>query len=101
MEESFDTGQVGDENQNVVKNLKKRIRNKVVKNLVDVDVSDSPKLAFQYFLTTMKEELEKCLPDMSFNHILKHVSEKWKVMTEEQKICSLIWNELRRKSLKP
>ena len=40
MEESSDTGQVGDENQNVVKNLKKRIRNKVVKNLVDVDVPD-------------------------------------------------------------
>jgi len=76
-----------DVNQNVVKKpTKKRLRKKVVKDPASVNEPKAPRQAFQIFLTTMKEELEKQLPDMSYADMLKHVSAKWKVMTYEQKV---------------
>ena len=55
-------------------------------NSANVDAPEAPKLAFHFFQSTMKEELEKCLPDMPFTHMVKHVKAKWKVMTDEQKV---------------
>jgi len=76
-----------DMNQNLVKKpTKKRIRKKVVKDPANANEPKAPRQAFQIFLATMKEELEKQLPDMSYADMLKHVSAKWKVMTHEQKI---------------
>jgi len=75
-----------DMNQNLVKKpTKKRIRKKVVKDPANANEPKAPRQAFQIFLATMKEELEKQLPDMSYADMLKHVSAKWKVMTHEQK----------------
>jgi len=75
-----------DMNQNLVKKpTKKRNRKKVVKDPASENEPKAPRQAFQIFLATMKEELEKQLPDMSYADMLKHVSAKWKVMTYEQK----------------
>jgi len=76
-------GNAWDENQNVVKKqLKKRIRKRVKKDPTNVK---APRTAFQCFLETMKDELRKHLPDMSYTDMVKHVSAKWKVMSAEQK----------------
>ena len=86
-EQSESSGQshAGDENLNV-KKPKRRISKKVINNSNNVDASEAPKLAFHYFQIAMKEELEKCLPDMPFSHMVKHVTAKWKMMTDEQKV---------------
>ena len=44
-----------------------------------------PKPAFQYFLEQMKGELRKHLPDLPDSEAAKHVSAKWKVMTDVEK----------------
>ena len=86
-EQSESSGQrhAGDENLDV-KKFKRRISKKVNNNYTNVDAPEAPKLAFHFFQSTMKEELEKCLPDMPFTHMVKHVKAKWKVMTDEQKV---------------
>merc|ERR1719206_1381263 len=45
----------------------------------------TPKPAFQYFLEQMKGELRKHLPDLPDSEAAKHVSAKWKVMTDVEK----------------
>jgi len=70
-----------DENQNMTVNQKKRPNLKR-------SAPRSPKQAnsaFQCFLEQMKDELRKHLPDLSHSDMVKHVTNKWKVMTEAEK----------------
>ena len=75
-------GQGWDENKNVVaKKTKKRNR----KKKIDPDTPRAPQLAYQLFLNTLKEELMKQMPDLTYTDMVRHVVAKWKVLTEEQK----------------
>jgi len=72
-----------DENKNAMKKQrKKRIRKRTSVKKTD---AEPPRTAFQCFLSTMKGELRKHLPDMPYNDLQKHVAAKWKVMSEVEK----------------
>jgi len=69
------------------KNFRKKPRKKRIRKRINVKKNDPepPRTAYQCFLDTMKGELRKHLPDMSYNDLQKHVAAKWKVMTDVEK----------------
>ena len=72
-----------DENRNVVI---KPIKRKMSTTSSEHSTSQpSPRPAFQCYLEQMKEEVRKQLPDLPYSEVVKHVSAKWKIMTDKQK----------------
>ena len=73
-----------DENRNLKKPPRKRMRPPPASSKSSTPTPPL-KPAFQYFLEQMKGELRKHLPDLPDSEVVKHVSAKWKVMTDVEK----------------
>jgi len=71
-----------DENRNLQENPRKRKREK---SNFHGNMPTQPKQAFQCFLEQMKGELRKHLPDLPYSEVVKHVSAKWKDMSNVEK----------------
>jgi len=72
-----------DENRNLQKTPRKRIRNKSASS--NGSTPTQTKQAFQCFLEQMKGELKKHLPDLPYSEVVKHVSTKWRQMSQVEK----------------
>jgi len=72
-----------DENRNAV--IKPRKRKMSTTSSEHSNPQTSPRPAFQCYLEQMKEEVRRQLPDLPYSEMVKHVSAKWKIMTDNQK----------------
>jgi len=78
-----ESGKFRDKNQNLVENKRSSVKKR--KQLNTSPTLKQPNQAFQCFLEQMKGELWKQLPDLPYTDLVKHISAKWEVMTQEEK----------------